>query len=295
MERITALSGHRLHVFQAAVKWAAVVIMGTLLQSMLPAAESQVYPLEDISRAEQERLASHKPVVKVLDGLEEISLRAHNGRTARLLRQVRRLDPNFLAEAFFTMPVEPGTERQTLERVKWFLMDVSRFEEIPYYSRRHEGWSPLFEEVKITAFPINADGSEEIVARQQLLPFSPYTANYRFRLSDSSLIYSHWNKTALRYSIFRAVRPENMYVGLYVEAREGELFFHGIGGAKVFTFFGLFAGRLEPAFTGRVEAIYSWLYREFVFPRLLELRLQRGRRPELPDLPVPYNNPPELE
>jgi hypothetical protein len=86
-----------------------------------------------------------------------------------------------------------------------------------------------------------------------------------------------------------------MYTALYAEAREGEIFFYGLGGAKAFSFFGLFGNRLDQAFTGRVKAFFSWFYREFVYPRLEEQRAGSGKGPEKPDLPEPYNDPPVIE
>jgi hypothetical protein len=38
-------------------------------------------------------------------------------------------------------------------------------------------------------------------------------------------------------------------------------------GAKAFDFFGLFGDRLDVAFTGRIEAFFTWFHKEFVEPR----------------------------
>ncbi|MCF7914747.1 MAG: hypothetical protein K9L66_06260 [Spirochaetaceae bacterium] len=232
-------------------------------------------PVRDLSSAEQQQLSDAQMLMHVLDSHRQlrISDKAGTSETAAEIRRTyERLDPNFLAEAMFVLPVPPGTEQEVLQQVKSFLQQVEQFEDIPYYSEHNGTWNPLFENIQIQELPMYKSSpsgeSEGIITTQKMRPFKPYTAVYRYDLSKGQLLYRTYNQSALHYKWMRAVRQEQMQTTLLVEAHEGYLFFYGLGGARAFDFFGLFGDRLDVAFTGRIEAFFDWFHQEFAQPRL---------------------------
>lgn len=228
---------------------------------------SSRWPVSNLRAEEREQLFGHQLLMTPLDSYKEIRLQPDSAEAREILDRYSDLRPNFLAEAFFVLPVEEGREQFVLREVRDFLQDVSEFEGIPYYSKHNGTWNPLFENMQIRELPVFDDGSEGIITSQKMRPFKPYTAVYCYDLSGDTLVYETYNRSPLYYKWMKGVDEEEMYTALLVKAYPGHLFFYGLGGAKAFDFFGLFGERLDVAFTGRIEAFFTWFHKEFVEPR----------------------------
>ncbi len=231
---------------------------------------SEQLPIETIIPEELHQLNDKKMVLSVLDSYREIRLQPESAVTKAIIERYTKLRPNFLAEAMFVLPIEGGQEQAVLTEVKRFLQSVQQFEGIPYYSKHNGTWNPMFENITIQELPVFPDGSEEIITKQKMRPFKPYTAVYWYNLSEDTLMYETYNRTPLYYKWMKGVDEEEMHTTLLVKAYPGYLFFYGLGGARAFDFFGLFGKRLDVAFTGRIEAFFEWFHQEFVLSRLVE-------------------------
>ncbi|MCF7914641.1 MAG: hypothetical protein K9L66_05700 [Spirochaetaceae bacterium] len=220
-------------------------------------------PVKNLTPAEQEQLARQQVVMRVLGTHRDIRFEA-----AHKIERFNQIKPNYLYEAMFILPVEPGSEQKVLQAAKDFLQEPERLEKIPYYSRHNGNWTRLFADIEVEALPVYADGSEGLVTRQLMIPFEPYTAAARYRLTEDMLVYTTTNRSPLYYKWMKGVKAEQMNISMLVQASPGRLFFYGLVGAKAFDFFGLFHNRLDQAFAGRAEAIFEWFHKEFVVPRL---------------------------
>lgn len=233
--------------------------------------------LESLSSQEMEDLTTGKAIIRSLDSHTQIRLDPSNSAPAgkEVLENLKgrfvRLKPNFLAEAMFILPVQPGSERRVLEEVKLFLQEVQQFEEIPYYSEEYDKYFPLFDDIELQGQDFVRDGTAVIHTNQLMKPFKRYEALYRYELGEDYFLYTSYNETSIKYKMVRGVKPENMQTGLLVQAYEGYLFCYGLGGADAFTFFGLFGERLDTALTGRIESFFNWFHTEFIEPRLAEM------------------------
>jgi len=228
-----------------------------------PQAFAAPLPVKNLTPAEQEQLDRQQVVMRVLGSHRDIRL-----EEPEELERFEQINPNYLYEAMFILPVEPGSEQKELQAAKDFLQEPSRLEKIPYYSRHNDNWTRLFANIEVEALPVYADGSEGLITRQQMIPFEPYIAAARYRLTEDTLVYSATNRTPLYYKWMKGVKAEQMNISMLVKASPGRLFFYGLVGAKAFDFFGLFHNRLDQAFAGRAEAIFEWFHKEFVQPRL---------------------------
>ena len=220
-------------------------------------------PVKNLTPAEKEQLARQKVVMRVLGSYRDIRF-----EELQLMERFEQINPNYLYEAMFILPVEPGSEQKELQAAKDFLQEPDRLEKIPYYSRHNDNWTRLFADIEVEALPVYADGSEGLITLQQMIPFEPYTAAARYRLTGDMLVYTATNRTPLYYKWMKGVKAEQMNISMLVQASPGRLFFYGLVGAKAFDFFGLFHNRLDQAFAGRAEAIFEWFHKEFVVPRL---------------------------
>ena len=245
----------------------ALVLNVWIVQFASGAPGTAPVPVEGITAAEQQQLAQQQVVLRGLDSYHGIRLESTDGFDD-FTAQFEHIKPNFLYEAMFVLPVEPGREREVLKEAKDFLQELERFEHIPYYSQQNGNWHRIFDSVEVKALPVYDDGSEGIVTVQRMRPFEPYTAVSRYRLDDTTLSYKAYNRTPLYYKLMKGVKAEEMYITMLVKAYPGRLFFYGLVGANAFDFFGLFYNRLDVAFSGRAEAIFTWFHEEFVLPRV---------------------------
>jgi len=231
---------------------------------------SEQIPIQGISIDELNQLKNKEMIINVLGSYRDIRLKSETDQAKAILGNFRKLRPNFLAEAFFVLPVEAGMEQAALIEVSNFLQSVKQFETIPYYSKQNETWNPMFEDINVLEDQALTDGSERITTIQKMRPFKPYTAVYLYTLSKGTLEYSTFNRSPLYYNWMKGVKEKGMYTTLLVQAHPGYLYFYGLGGARAFDFFGLFGKRLDVAFTGRIEAFFEWFHTNFVLSRLAD-------------------------
>ena len=202
------------------------------------------------------------PVIRRLDSIRNVQTAGKSSNQRELIQHFSDLRPNFLAEAIFLLPVPEGQEEAILNEVTALLQNFGGYEEIPYYSQRNRAWFQLFYDVELLNFRQQTAEISKAELSMQLLPFDPGVMTFSFEHDGEHLSFQNWNRDPLYYRSVKAVKEERMQTGLVVENHPGALVFYGLGGAKAFTFFGLFGKRLETAFLGRVEAFFSWLYEE---------------------------------
>jgi len=227
-------------------------------------------PVENLVQKEFQQLNNKEIVMESLRSYRDIRLEPDTALTESILEKYSKLNPNFLAETIFILPVVAGQEQKILVEIRNFLQSVQNFQDIPYYSEYNKTTNPLFKEIVLKDRLYYQDGSLEIITRQIMTPFNIYTAVNRYKLTQGSLLYETFNQTPLNYKWMKGVDEEEMYTTLLVQAYPGYLFFYGLGGARAFDFFGLFGSRLDAAFIGRSEAFFEWFYNDFVLPRWVE-------------------------
>lgn len=223
--------------------------------------------LRSLSADERAVLESRRPLILTPASVKEVRLTG-TGAAAELLELFRAASPNFLAEAVFVLPVPRGSEAAVMAEARSFLSDVRAFDGIPYYSRQNKTWNPLFEETVILQ-ETRSGGGFDILVNSRMRPFEPGRMRYLCAEypAEGRLLFQGINLDPLVFSRYNAVAPARMRTALLIERREGALVFYGLGGARAFSFFGLFGERLDTAFLGRIEAFYAWFHKEFVLPR----------------------------
>ena len=221
-----------------------------------------------ISQSELELLEEGEPVFTFFEDIQDSSLSPNLSEGQNILKKYKDIDPNFLIESFFILPLKDGSGEEVLQEVKQFLMDIESFEEIPYWSEERQKYFNLFDRIEVKERMSFDDGSRGIQAEQRMKPFKPYEAQYRYWMRGNDFIYTSWNFGPIHYRFVKAVKEENMFTSLFVHAEEDALFFYGLGGVRAFTFFGMFGERMETSFTGRTEAFFRWFHKEFVLTRI---------------------------
>ena len=235
----------------------AVAFLLTLPSALC--AENGDLPLKNVSASEMQRLEAGERLFRVLDSAKQMRLTAAGPESSRLLEIVEDVDPNFLAEVIMYIPVD--AERDNLAYIRDSLQTITDFDGIPYYSEEHEKTFPLFEDSEILSR--SSSGNTEIITASHLMkPFKTHTSVYTLTREDDVFLFTGVNDSPIHYKNFKAVKEGNLLNLLWVQDRGDRLLIYGAGGAKAFTFFGLFGERMDNSFLGRVEAFFKWYYDE---------------------------------
>ncbi|MEJ5187925.1 DUF6675 family protein [Treponema sp. J25] len=196
-----------------------------------------------------------RPLPAIRDSMFDFSQRPLN----EMEELFKNMNPNFLAEAVYILPVRPGLEQKLKDAIVRKLKEVSYLDSIPYYSKRNKTTQPLFQDTIILDTRTNALRTT-ILAQQKMLPFETSQFTYNFIEDKDYFLFYSENSKPLVYNNISTAGAGAMRTALIIETYAGYIVCYGMGGARAFTFFGLLNDRLETAFLGRIEAFYQWFF-----------------------------------
>ncbi|HTX72358.1 MAG TPA: DUF6675 family protein [Rectinemataceae bacterium] len=207
-----------------------------------------------LSAGEAASLGQGEVVIRSDANYRHLALVAGGSQAEDLRQKIRALSPNYLSEVMAVVPARPGT----LERLAASLANVKGFVGIPYWSKRWQKNFDLFDKMDITAAHGDAAG-QTIEVIQHMLPFDDFGASYAYTLGADSLLFRSSNTSVIMYGSHEAVQTGQLLWMLYAFRSGDSLVFYGVGGVKAWDFFGLFRGRLEASFSGRVESFMRFM------------------------------------
>jgi hypothetical protein len=175
----------------------------------------------------------------------------------------KNLKPNFITEGISIIPIKNGIELYVLKLIINKLKDITFLDTIPYYSKRHHKYFPLFTD-SIIIEKITKEQQTNIIAEQKMLPFEISRFSYTYIETENIFLFTSENITPLIYNGITAASQGAMRTAILIEVQPGFLVCYGLGGTKTFTFFGLFNDRLETAIAGRIEAFYNWFFNQYL-------------------------------
>jgi hypothetical protein len=209
---------------------------------------------QGLSKDELAALDRGEVLVRGADGSGKLALAASGAYPDRFRSRIASLEPNYLTQVMAV--VEGGSEG--IESLRRSLSDVAGYTKIIYHSPRYDADFPLFDKMVLKSRQ-SAPGGEAVETTQHMLPFEEFGSAYEYEASADELYFESSNTTSLRYSGFEAVKKGDMAWCLYAKASGGRVYYYGAGAMRVFDFFGAARGRLEPSFTGRVEAFMRFM------------------------------------
>ena len=238
------------------------VLIAVLLLFGLTFVSAEELPFRGLSSSEKDRLEQGERIFRELDSYKDACLIADDSESRRLMDLLEEVDPNFLAEIMMVIPVDP--KRDNLAFIYDILTDVAAFDDIPYYSARNEKWFKLFEDSRVLNRSEEQGRGARIDARHAMKPFKPHEARYEYRFDGDIFFFQSRNTSAIHYKNFKAVKEGSMLTLLWIRDEGDRLVIYGAGGAAAFTFFGIFGGRMDDAFVGRMDAFFTWFYENHV-------------------------------
>ena len=223
---------------------------------------AQNLPFSGVSAGELSRLQSGQRVFRELDSYEDARLKPQGPYRRELIDRLEEVDPNFLAEILMVIPVDP--ERDNLGYLKNALTDVTNYDSIPYYSVDNDKWYKLFYDSELISRRQPEEDKTVITANHRMKPFKTHEHRYEYTHNGDVLFFYGSNISSIHYNRLRAVKEGNMLTLLWIRDEGDRLLVYGAGGAKAFTFFGLFGSRMDDAFVGRMDAFFTWFYENYI-------------------------------
>lgn len=182
--------------------------------------------------------------------------------------------PVFIMEGLYLIKKENGISKD----ISKILRSVSTLEGLEYYSNSRKKMRLLYktshavEKIensggKITYNKIpdptegKADGMK-ILVRQEDLTFGDYIYEYTYFSENSGAGMICTNTSVLKYSVFKAVRPNNLKVSLLAEDLGDYLLVYSCTEANFIKLAGI-GKKLSNSFLSRAEAMYSWFIKQY--------------------------------
>jgi hypothetical protein len=189
----------------------------------------------------------------------------------KVLQDFKKLQPAFLVETLYVIPVQKGIAQGEDFRLKIYniLHKIDTMKGLQYWSASNERFQTMFNDAYVIANP----DSEKPLPNPQAVSIPAYDKIYvyqddaRFGENTYETVYRYYqagrfrvsmkNLTRLFYGFLPIVQRENLLLDMVVFSGEDYLVFYGCIGADVFSVFGM-QDRLLPSFSNRIRALFSW-------------------------------------
>ena len=180
-------------------------------------------------------------------------------------------NPTFLIEALYLYTKTQGGMKD-VEKISRILRSVSKLEGLQYYSSSRKKMRTLYEKSYVIedmktesriADPIDNPAADfSVYVLQKDLTFDKNVYRYRFCSDADSAGFMSTNVDVLKYSIFKAMEPENLEASIAVTDLGDYLLIHMLTRAD-FTAPSVFRDRVQNSFRTRGEAVYKWFIAQY--------------------------------
>ena len=247
--------------------------LGLPLQGQLPP-DARAH-LRGVSRDAVAALEREGRVRRDFDNHRDLQYIPNHDMAREIERSVNDVRPNVISEAL--MYLDQGvTDEEFLSLYNAF-REVSELSYLEYYNPEKERWNELFyESYQIPEPGTNRPLSDPTVTRiprensfyvgQEIPPFGYIESEYEFLSEGEAFLFSSENLDRFYYNDVPVLAPGNMVTHVLVIRGSDYVLAYGVGGAKVFTLFGILSGRIETPFQARTSALFDWFYDEQLEP-----------------------------
>ena len=215
-------------------------------------------------------------VISALDSFLSAEQRIELLKQGHLFRSVYnkenaapQLAPPFAVPQTFVENWNKGNPTDKISRV---LRSVSKLEGLQYYSSSRKKMRTLYETSYVIDDPKtqgrvddpidNPAADFSVYVLQKDLTFGKNIYRYRFCTDADSAGFMSTNVGVLKYSIFKAMEPENLETSIAVTDLGEYLLIHMLTRAN-FTAPSVFRERVQNSFRTRGEAVYGWFIAQY--------------------------------
>ena len=180
-------------------------------------------------------------------------------------------NPTCLIEALYLHKKTQDSVKDT-DKISRVLRSVSKLEGLQYYSSSRKKMRTLYETSYVIDDPKtqgrvddpidNPAADFSVYVLQKDLTFGKNIYRYRFCTDADSAGFMSTNVGVLKYSIFKAMQPENLETSIAVTDLGEYLLIHMLTRAD-FTAPSVFRERVQNSFRTRGEAVYGWFIAQY--------------------------------
>lgn len=242
--------------------------------------QAQIYTsardlLDDLSRDTLRELTATGKVTRNFDNHRDLRYRPDHPLSEQIEDSVRSVRPKVLSEAL--MYLDRGVSDAEFLQLYNAFRSVSELSYMEYYNPDKEVWNELFyESYHIPDPETNRPLPDPIVSSipsqdsfyvgQEIPPFGYIVSEYAFETEGEAFLFSSTNLDRFYYRDVPVLAPENMITHVLVIRGSDYVLAYGVGGARVFTLFGILGDRIETPFAARTSALFEWFYDEQLAP-----------------------------
>lgn len=259
--------------FRAAVATFIFIFLPLTLSAQL-APEAGGF-LGDLDGEAREELGRTGRLSRNFDNHRDLRYLPDHRMTRRLERSVRQVRPNVISEA--VMYLDRGVSDEEFLSLYNAFRAVSELSYMEYYNPEKEVWNELFyDSYRIpdpgTNRPLpdpiatSIEGEDSFHVGQEIPPFGYIASEYSFESAGDAFLFSSTNVDRFHYRDVPVLGPERMITHVLVIRGDDYVLAYGVGGARVFTLFGILGGQIETPFQARTSALFDWFYQEHLEP-----------------------------
>jgi len=231
--------------------------------------------LDELSRDSLQQLAGGGKVSRNFDNHRDLRYVPDHRLSEEIGDSVRSVRPKVLSEAL--MYLDHGVSDEEFLQLYNAFRSVSELSYMEYYNPDKEVWNELFyESYRIPNRETNRPLPDPIVSfipredsfyvGQEIPPFGYIVSEYSFEAQREAFLFSSTNLDRFYYRDVPVLAPENMITHVLVIRGADYVLAYGVGGARVFTLFGILGDRIETPFAARTSALFDWFYEKQLAP-----------------------------
>lgn len=243
------------------------------VQPQLPRAARSV--LDTLSRDTLQELTASGKVSRNFDNHRDLRYVPDHPLSEQIEDSVGSVRPKVLSEAL--MYLDRGVSDAEFRELYNAFRSVSELSYMEYYNPEKEVWNELFYESYhipdpqtdralpdpiVTSIP----REDSFYVGQEIPPFGYIVSEYSFEAEGEAFLFSSTNLDRFYYRDVPVLAPENMITHVLVIRGSDYVLAYGVGGARVFTLFGILGDRIETPFAARTSALFDWFYTEQLEP-----------------------------
>ena len=210
----------------------------------------------NLTAEERQKLANGDILIRNIGKAKNISLNPVTPQAERLIEQVKKLKPAYLAEVIQIRPAS-GNEHLIAD-IKPLLLDIQGYVGIPYWSERAQDWFDLYSSASIVKNNMTETGGT-LNVDLYMLPFGDLNVDIGLSDTGGEVLYSMVNTGNVKYENITVVRPEKMQSFVYAFKYNDFIVLYGIGGVNAPSVFFL-RERIELSFINRIKTFCKFIF-----------------------------------
>jgi hypothetical protein len=209
-----------------------------------------------MNEADRQTLKSGKLLIKNIGRYKNVMLNPVTPEAKNLLEQMKKLDPAYLAEITYIVPVEEAD--RCLSILYDNLLDVKTYPSIPYYSQSHNEWNVMYQFVKITASDYRTTGAA-ISVFGEITPFEPYNFDIALSRSGSSLEFRLVNTSEIKFKGVPCVSKGKSLTLVCAFPYGDKMIIYGVGGVNA-PYVPILNEKIQTSFINRITTFCSYIF-----------------------------------